>query len=63
MRSKFSEAIHRSIKRQLHKYKETGKIGDQKPENMDAARELAAQNAYTRVKTQPGSGDIPPRTK
>lgn len=62
-RSPFSKAIHRSIQRQLRQYKAEGTVGKTKPTNLDEAVQLAAQNAYTRVRTDPGPGDTPPRSK
>lgn len=61
-RSPFSQAIHRSIRRSVIKYKESGRVGKEKPANMDEAVKLAAQNAYKRVRTDPGPGDTGPRS-
>lgn len=62
MRTAFSEAIHRSIERSILKYKDGGKIAGIKPKNMTEARHLAAQAAYSRVKTEPGKSDTGKRT-
>jgi hypothetical protein len=65
MRTKYSKAIHDSIHRQLHRFKESGSLdpGNKiRPTTLTEAVKVAAERAYKFVRTEPSEGDTGKRT-
>lgn len=50
------KVISENIEEMLHKYKQTGRIGNTQPRNMEHARKIAAAAAYEKAGRRRGGG-------